>query len=502
MTPDIPTAGSNHETLTIQGLSKYFAGLRALDGVSFDLTRGEILGLIGPNGSGKTTLINVVTGLLPATSGQVFVDGAEITNKKPYQMAHAGLARTFQTIRLFRELTVLENVEVAAVSMGLSRREARQRALEVLEEIGIARWAEMRAGVLPYGLERRVEVARALATQPKFLFLDEPAAGLNEDESEELLQVLAAIPATKEPGHADRRSRHAPDHAPVPPAARAELWQDHRRRHARGSAQDPGGAPGLPGQGRGGRLSMLELKDIHARYGAITALRGVSIEVSQGELVALLGVNGAGKSTTLALHRRRAASPGRGASLFEGSSILGKSPEQIARLGISLVPEGRDIFPSLTVEENLRLGAFIRKEKNEYKRNLEEVFELFPVLKERLQQPGGTLSGGEQQQLAIARALMSSPRLLMLDEPSLGLAPALVDQIFELIARLHQRGVTILLVEQNVERTLEIVDRAYLMNTGLIESQGTAAAAAQPMPISKASTWASSRQAKNIGALP
>ena len=193
-------ASSDHNTLTIKTLSKYFVGLRALDGVSFTLARGEILGLIGPNGSGKTTLINVVTGLLPATSGQVFVDGQEITNKKPYQIAHAGLARTFQTIRLFRELTVLENVEVAGVSMGLSRADARKRALEVLEEIGVARWAEMRAGALPYGLERRVEVARALATQPSFLFLDEPAAGLNEDESEELLKILVSIPSQKNLG--------------------------------------------------------------------------------------------------------------------------------------------------------------------------------------------------------------------------------------------------------------------------------------------------------------
>src|SRR5512137_2737699 len=146
MTSDIPAANLNHESLTIRGLSKYFAGLHALEDVSFGLGRGEILGLIGPNGSGKTTLINVVTGLLPATSGQVFVDGAEITNKKPYQIAHSGLARTFQTIRLFHELTVLENVEVAAVSFGLSRPQARKRAFEALEEIGVARWAEMRAG--------------------------------------------------------------------------------------------------------------------------------------------------------------------------------------------------------------------------------------------------------------------------------------------------------------------------------------------------------------------
>ena len=218
---------------------------------------------------------------------------------------------------------------------------------------------------------------------------------------------------------------------------------------------------------------MLALLEVRARYGAITALRGVSIQVSQGELVALLGVNGAGKSTTLGCIAG-VLKPWQGSITFEGASIVGKSPEQIARLGISLVPEGRDIFPSLTVEENLRLGAFTQKEKGAYRRNLDEVFELFPVLKQRLQQPGGTLSGGEQQQLAIARALMSNPRLLMLDEPSLGLAPALVDQIFELISRLHQRGVTILLVEQNVERSLEIVDRAYLMNTGLIESEGTA----------------------------
>src|SRR3990172_12902558 len=181
MTSDISAAGPSREALTIRGLSKYFAGLHAVEGVSFALRRGEILGLIGPNGSGKTPLINVVTGLLPATSGQVFVDGSEITNKKPYQIAHAGLARTFQTIRLFRELTVLENVEVAAVSMGLSRSAARVQAYQVLEEIGIARWAEQRAGALPYGLERRVEIARALATKPKYLFLDEPAAGLNED---------------------------------------------------------------------------------------------------------------------------------------------------------------------------------------------------------------------------------------------------------------------------------------------------------------------------------
>ena len=217
---------------------------------------------------------------------------------------------------------------------------------------------------------------------------------------------------------------------------------------------------------------MLVLNKIHARYGAITALRGISLKVEEGELVALIGVNGAGKSTTLSTIAG-VLKPVQGEIQFQGQSLVGKSPEQIIRLGIAMVPEGRDIFPSLTVEENLRLGAYTRNNRTEYKQDLDEMFELFPILGKRMNQPGGTLSGGEQQQLAIARALMSHPKLLMLDEPSLGLAPALVDQIFELVVNLHKRGVTILLVEQNVERTLDIADRAYLMRTGKIEDEGT-----------------------------
>jgi branched-chain amino acid transport system ATP-binding protein len=218
---------------------------------------------------------------------------------------------------------------------------------------------------------------------------------------------------------------------------------------------------------------VLSVNNIHTRYGAIKALRGISLEVAEGELVALIGVNGAGKSTTLAtiagvLH------PVEGTITFQGESIVGRPPEVIARKGISLVPEGREILASLTVEENLRLGAFVRRNRQEYLKDLEDNFALFPILKERFHQLGGTLSGGEQQQLAVARAMMSHPKLLMLDEPSLGLAPLIVDQIFDLINSLHQRGVTILLVEQNVERTLEIVDRAYLLHTGTIQTSGSA----------------------------
>ncbi len=217
---------------------------------------------------------------------------------------------------------------------------------------------------------------------------------------------------------------------------------------------------------------MLQVDHLHVRYGAIAALRDVSLRVDEGELVALIGVNGAGKTTTL-YTIAGVLKPVSGSITFQGQSIVGKSPETILRMGIAIVPEGRHIFPSLTVEENLRLGAFSRHNRSEYHRDLEEIFALFPVLQERFHQVGGTLSGGEQQQLAIARSLMAHPKLLMLDEPSLGLAPTLVDQIFHLIVTLRSRGTTILLVEQNVERTLEIADRVYLLSTGQVEMEGT-----------------------------
>ena len=194
------STGNGDRQLVLKGLTKDFAGLRALDDVSLRLSRGEILGLIGPNGSGKTTLINVITGLLPASAGTVAVDGVDITNQPAYHIAQSGLARTFQTIRLFRELTVLENVEVAAVSMGLSRAAARRRAAGLLGELGLSTWSDQSAGALPYGLERRVEVARALAMEPRFLLLDEPAAGLNEEESDELLHMLAPMPQSRNLG--------------------------------------------------------------------------------------------------------------------------------------------------------------------------------------------------------------------------------------------------------------------------------------------------------------
>lgn len=219
-------------------------------------------------------------------------------------------------------------------------------------------------------------------------------------------------------------------------------------------------------------MSLLAVNDIHVQYGAITAVRGVSLEISAGEIVGLIGVNGAGKSTTM-LSIVGVVRPVKGTITFDGQTLIGQSPEAILRTGIAPVMEGRRIFPSLTVEENLRLGAATQRDKGLIEQDLERWTTFFPVLRERYTKPAGNLSGGQQQMLAVARALMSRPRLLLMDEPSLGLSPKLVAEVFALIRELRDLGMTILLVEQNVRMTLDIVNRVYLLNTGRVEFAGT-----------------------------
>ena len=217
---------------------------------------------------------------------------------------------------------------------------------------------------------------------------------------------------------------------------------------------------------------MLKVENLNVYYGGIHALKGISFDVSKGKIITLIGANGAGKSTTLrticSLVRAK-----EGKIIFKDKDITNLSTDQIVKMGAVLIPEGRRIFPNLTVQENLELGAFVREDEEEIIKDQEWVCKLFPRLKERLWQKGGTLSGGEQQMLAVARGLMSRPKLLMLDEPSLGLAPLLVKEIFEIIQRIHQEGITILLIEQNAFAALKIADYAYVLETGRIVLQGT-----------------------------
>jgi branched-chain amino acid transport system ATP-binding protein len=218
---------------------------------------------------------------------------------------------------------------------------------------------------------------------------------------------------------------------------------------------------------------MLKINDINVYYGNIHALKGVSLDIQEGEIVTLIGANGAGKSTLLKTVSGL-LKPKQGDIIFGGKSIVGKAAQSIVKQGISHVPEGRRVFANMTVEENLELGAFLRKDKEGIKKDMENVFELFPRLLERRKQLSGTLSGGEQQMLAIGRALMARPRLLLLDEPSMGLAPLLVKTIFKIIEDINKSGTTILLVEQNAHMALSIANRAYVIETGRVVISGTA----------------------------
>ena len=220
---------------------------------------------------------------------------------------------------------------------------------------------------------------------------------------------------------------------------------------------------------------MLKIKDLHVSYGGIKALRGVDLEVPDGKIVTLIGANGAGKSTTLCTISGLVKAES-GSITYDGKELLGLSINKILEQGIAQSPEGRRVFPNLTVLENLKIGAYLRKDRDGIEKDVRWIYELFPRLEERHWQPAGTLSGGEQQMLAVGRALMSRPKLLMMDEPSLGLAPLVVQGIFDIIRAINQQGVTVLLIEQNANMALKIADYAYVLETGCITKSGTGAA--------------------------
>jgi branched-chain amino acid transport system ATP-binding protein len=476
--------------LDVRQVSVSFGGLQALSEVSIDVQVGHVTGLIGPNGAGKTTLFNVVTGLLGPNSGRVELDGRDITRRKPHQRARLGIGRTFQRLETFGSLTARENVLVAAeMRRGWSHDRKRSPSViadEILERVGLQAVAGDRVDRLPTGTARLVELGRALATQPRVLLLDEPSAGLNESETATLGTLLREVAGsglgvllvehdmsfvmgTCERIHVLDFGRiisvGTPTEVQGDDTVRAAYLgegEEHARSEPAAASRDGGGTTGAAAP------PALELRGINAGYGTIEVLHGVSLTIPTGSVFALLGPNGAGKSTALKVASGQIA-PSSGEVRLFGSSVHGKSSDALARAGVCAIPEGRGIFPNLTVTENLRMATYTGPSMAQLE---DRAFTRFPRLRDRRKQLAGTLSGGEQQMLAMARALTTDPKVLLLDELSMGLAPIVVEELYEIVARIAAEDVSILIVEQFAHEVLDVAETAAIMLHGRIQLTG------------------------------
>jgi ABC-type branched-subunit amino acid transport system ATPase component len=508
--------------LNVESVSVRFGGLQALAAVTIDVPENEVTGLIGPNGAGKTTLFNVITGLQPPTGGAIILDGRDITNVKPHRRARLGIGRTFQRLETFGTLSVRDNVLVAAeMRRGWSREKFKPGDLtdELIERIGLTSVARERVDRLPTGTQRLVEMARALATKPRVVLLDEPSAGLNESETAEFSDLLIELAGTGlaillvehdmglvmsschhihvldfgqiiafgTPAEVQANSivraaylGEGDESEEVPEDQQALLaevtaLQSEVRAETETSdgessvtsvsepAPDVAAAPGVPTAG-----AAIELIDVKAAYGSIDVLHGVNITIPPGTVYALLGPNGAGKSTTLKVASGRLVAT-KGEVRFLGERVNGRAPDRLAREGLCTIPEGRGIFPNLSVLENLRTMTYSGVSLSTVE---DRAYTRFPRLKERRKQMAGTLSGGEQQMLAIARAIGTDPKVLLLDELSMGLAPLVVSELYDVVKRIAADDVSILVVEQFAHEVLDVADVAAIILHGRIQLEG------------------------------
>jgi branched-chain amino acid transport system ATP-binding protein len=480
--------------LTVSRISISFGGIKAASDVSFVAPPGRITSVIGPNGAGKTTVLNMIGGFYRPDTGSVRLGETELAAAPAWRIARAGVARTYQTTQLFGEMSVLDNVLVALRRGRLGNPLARaagaddlRAAHSLLAFVGYRGPLAAPANSLPHVDQRVVEIARALGTRPRLLLLDEPAAGLMRSDKTALGTLVRRIAdlgiAVILVEHDVTLVMDISDHivvldagAVIAVGAPAQVRTDPRVLKAYlGDGEMRARPRAVPWSGS--RDAILSCLKLSAGYGAAPALDDASFEVRPGEMVALLGANGAGKSTAM-----RAVTgllrPVTGAIVLDDRRVELFPTHRIAASGVALVPEGRQVFPELTVLDNIMLGAHTRSDIDA-DAEVDAVLKRFPRLRERLTSRAGLLSGGEQQMLAIARGLMAKPRILLLDEPSLGLAPAIINELFDVLAELRDEGVTILLVDQMAALALTVADRGYVLESGRIVRDDTADALIQ-----------------------
>lgn len=472
--------------LAVERLHKRFGGLNAVSDVDLRVDRGEILGLIGPNGSGKSTVMNLIMGVHKPDGGSIVLDGVDLAGQPLHRIAGAGIAMLFQHSRPLAQQTVLQNVQLAVLpdrlfnlSLGRDVVEAARAALAL---VGLTDVADRLPAELPFAGLRRLELAQALARKPSLLLLDEPFAGLGVSEVKEFSDLIESLRGEGRAiilvDHNVKGVRALVDRVVAMSAGRKiadgkpdAVLADPQVREVylgRGEATTPPAAVANTAD-----RPLLSVEGVTVRYGKATALDKVSFTVPEGAVTAIVGLNGAGKTSLFNVVCGLV--PADGEVRFDGGSLRGRPADRRARDGIVLCPETRELFGDMTVRENLRMGG-TRFSVAEQRRLEDRVETLFPRLAERRTQTARTLSGGEQQQLAIGRALMMKPRLLLIDEPTLGLAPIILDVISQAIEALRASGeMTLLLAEQNMVFAQRHANLIHLLEQGEITWSGPAA---------------------------